>query len=152
VEDLFQGRYDQKVDKKGRTSCPSAYRKLLTSESEESLVLVSAFEPCLRAYPQSSWRNFLKNLSDKSSFNPQVTMVKRAIIGSAKEVPLDKLGRVLIPGDLRDYAGIDSQAVFVGSLQYIEIWSPQNWEKEARASREKFSIQDVHKALEDLGL
>jgi len=51
----------------------------------------------------------------------------RRLFGGAYEASLDKMGRILIPSFLRDYAGVTDEAVVVGLNTYIEVWNPERW-------------------------
>ena len=59
----------------------------------------------------------------------------------AANVEFDRQGRMLIPPDLRRYAGLDGEALVVGMHTYVEIWSSAAWESQAELmDREGSSI------------
>ena len=147
---MFQGLFQHQLDAKGRASLPASFRKALACEREESLVIVKIHEPCLRAYPNSSWQQLVESISKKSTLNPEVARFKRRVVGFAREVSLDKLGRILIPSDLRQKAGVASEVIFVGSVQYIEIWSKAQWDIEEAKLDEAFDDEEIFNALDGL--
>ena len=147
---MFQGLYHHQLDSKGRASLPASFRKILAGEREESLVIVKIHEQCLRAYPNSSWKQLVDGISKKSTLNPEVARFKRRVVGFAREVSLDKLGRILIPSDLRQKASVDREVVFVGSVQYIEIWSKLQWDLEEAKLDQAFDDEEIFKALDGL--
>lgn len=51
----------------------------------------------------------------------------RLILSGAMEVEIDKLGRALLPGYLRDYAEIDGETVIAGVYNRLEIWDKHRW-------------------------
>ena len=54
----------------------------------------------------------------------------RRLFANACECELDKQGRILIPNSLREYAGINSDAMLVGMGSRIEIWGAEKWEEQ----------------------
>ena len=60
-------------------------------------------------------------------------MIRRYFNQSAARCDVDKQGRVTIPQELKDYAGITKELVTIGNIYNIEVWSKENWEKDAFA-------------------
>ena len=54
---------------------------------------------------------------------------------------VDKQGRILIPANLRDFAGLVKDVVMVGVASRIEIWSREKWE--ALQEEEEESVEDI---------
>lgn len=125
---MFRGRYEHAIDAKGRTSLPSRFREVLAANGESKLVLTTGLEPCLVAYPMSEWMAFEDRLSRLPSFDPNVAMLRRIYVSGAVECDLDKLGRLLIPGTLRDHASLDREALWAGMGKHIELWSKGRFE------------------------
>jgi MraZ protein len=147
---MFRGRYETIVDAKGRTSLPARFRDALTASDDNRMVLTTALEPCLVAYPYSGWAEFEKKLSDRSSFDPAVTQIKRLYVASAVECPVDSHGRILIPPVLREYAGISREVVWSGMVGFVEIWDQQRWQEAFAQARD--NATGLGQALADLGL
>jgi MraZ protein len=150
VETVFRGRYEHAIDGKGRTSLPARYREAMAEFEDSILVATTSDDLCLRAYPMHAWREFEEKLSTKPSIDARVRRLVRHYVGNAQECPVDGMGRVLIPPSLREYAGIRKEAVFVGQIRFIEIWSKDRWEK-ARGEVLQLLPSDL-KALADLGI
>lgn len=148
---MFRGRFEHTVDEKGRTSLPRRFREELQRNFEDDrLVVTTALDPCLAAYPLAEWKAFEDRLAAESQFNPAVVRLKRAVVASAVECQVDGHGRILLPTPLRQHAGIDKEVVWVGMTRHIEIWAKDRWdeaEQTARADTEALS-----KALTELGL
>ena len=51
----------------------------------------------------------------------------RAFFSGAQEVRPDKQGRVALPQNLRDYAGLTREVVVAGVFSRIEIWDRDRW-------------------------
>jgi MraZ protein len=147
---VFRGRYEHAIDGKGRVSLPARFREALASLQEEILVATTSDEACLRAYPLRAWNEFEEKLGQKNQFNPSVRRLTRHYVGNAQDWPIDGMGRVLIPPQLREYAGIQKEVVFLGQVRFIEIWSKERWVKAQEQVLDRLPT-DLQ-ALSDLGI
>ena len=76
----------------------------------------------------------------------------RRFHASAAECDIDKQGRVTIPQELREYAGITKELVTIGSNKVIEVWSKERWEAELDPdSGELLDVDEVAEGLEIYG-
>ena len=126
---MFLGRFDQAIDTKGRMALPARYRDHLA----DGVVVTRGFDSCLLVYPLAEWAPLAERVSGLSISDPDVRALRRLLFADAADIELDKQGRVLIPAGLRDYAGLDREAVVVGMHTFIEIWSPEQWSDERTA-------------------
>src|SRR5262249_24737090 len=115
---VFRGRYDHTIDPKGRLSIPSRYREELAARTVTTLVL-SEGDHCVSAYPLDEWERLEENLRQQSPFLPERRSVVRLIVASAKECPVDRAGRTLVPPELREFAGLRTAVVIGGALEYL---------------------------------
>ena len=141
---MFIGRHDVSVDPKGRIHLPAKVRDVLTHFYEEPLI-VTVSDRCLAGYPAKQWLEKYEAL-EAESITPERGDLLRAITENAEEVPL-KNGRILIPARLREYAGIERDAVIVGRIKKIEIWSAE-LHREATAG---LAPEELSKRLRELG-
>jgi MraZ protein len=64
-------------------------------------------------------------------------------------VEVDKVGRILVPANLRQFAGIESNAIVAGQGDYFEVWTPAEWEKQTaqindtEANNQRFATLDL---------
>jgi MraZ protein len=123
---VFRGRYDHTIDPKGRLSIPARYRDELAARNTTTLVL-SEGDHCVSAYPLDEWEKLEESLRQQSSFLPERRNVVRLMVASAKECPVDRAGRTLVPPELREFAGLRKDVVVAGSLEFFEIWSRDRW-------------------------
>ena len=123
---MFRGRYDHTIDPKGRLSIPARYREELAARTVTTLVL-SEGDHCVSAYPLNEWEKLEESLRQQSPFLPERRSVVRLIVASAKECPVDRAGRTLVPPELRDFAGLRKDVVIAGALESFEIWSRERW-------------------------
>lgn len=147
---MFRGLHDHTIDPKGRVSLPVRFRELLSGQGDDRLIITTAIDPCLVAYPIAEWTAFEERLSKLPQFDPNVLKLKRIYVAAATECPIDKQGRVMIPPELREYAGISKDVIFAGMVKTVELWSKERWQENGRLSREEAA--DVGKALASLGL
>lgn len=129
---MFLGRYDHAIDTKGRIALPARYRDHLA----DGVVATRGFDRCLLVYPMAEWIPLAERVSRLSISDPDVRALRRLLFADAADLELDKQGRVLIPAGLRDYAGLDREAVVAGMHTFIEIWSPEHW-SDARSALDR---------------
>ena len=77
---------------------------------------------------------------------------RRVFIGGSFECLCDKQDRVLIPQNLREYAGLDREIVLVGVLDHFEIWSRETWDQENMHLEKDMKKEDVRNEIAKLGL
>lgn len=120
---MFLGEFEHTIDDKGRVAVPARFRE----ELGEGLVLTRGFEHCLQVFPRSVWQALAQRISALSLGNEEARSLRRLIFSGAAEVELDRQGRILIPQNLREYAGLTDQVVIAGLNTYFEIWSHSGW-------------------------
>ncbi|NJK31293.1 MAG: division/cell wall cluster transcriptional repressor MraZ [Deltaproteobacteria bacterium] len=149
---MFRGRFEHQLDPKGRLALPAAFRRVLSRWEEPTLIITAHISsPCLVAYPEEEWAAFEERLSKLPQFDPSVTVLRRLYVGSAMDCPVDRQGRVLIPPVLRAHAELDREAVWVGGMRNMEIWSHGAWDAQLRTLRGGVDATLVGK-LAELGL
>jgi MraZ protein len=146
---VFRGRYEHTIDAKGRLSVPARFREVLAERYDDRLVLTN-FDRCLVAYPYTEWQAIEEKLASLPMASPEVTAFTRFFISGATECEIDKLGRILVPQVLRDYARLEKDVVIAGQLKKIEIWSRATWEQEIATHRVQFA--QLGGAVGQLGL
>ena len=146
---MFRGRFEHTIDAKGRISVPSRFREILKDRYDERLIITN-FDSCLVAYPFSEWEIIEQKASNLSMLKKEPAQFLRFFYSGAAECCVDKLGRILIPQVLRDYAKLEKEIVLVGVLKRIEIWSKARWESVIVKSQENFD--DARDVLASLGL
>ncbi len=126
VEHMFLGQYYHALDEKGRLTIPARYRDLLV----DGAYVTQGFDQNLKLQTEPAFEAMASKVNRLSETNPKIRKLRRLFFASAGRVELDRLGRVLIPQFLRDFAGLDKEAVIVGVGESIEIWSPEAWRKQ----------------------
>ncbi len=147
---MFRGVYEHQIDGKGRTSLPAKLRETLVGSYDERLIVTTALDPCLHAYPVREWEQLENALAKRNPMEPGVKTLMRLYVASAQEVPVDKLGRVLIPPTLRAHAQLEKDVVWAGMVKLIELWSKDGWQKAQEEARSEADSADVMRVLTEL--
>ncbi|HXZ35119.1 MAG TPA: division/cell wall cluster transcriptional repressor MraZ [Thermodesulfobacteriota bacterium] len=125
---MFRGRFEHTIDPKGRVSIPAKFRELLREKYDDRLIItIGLNDPCLMAFPYEEWVNVEEKVGSMSMVKKEVTAFQRLVISAAMECPIDKLGRVLIPPNLRAHAQLEKDVVFAGVLKKFEIWNKERF-------------------------
>lgn len=123
----FQGGGYYAVDDKGRVVIPLKFRSMLG----ERFTITRGFGGCLFIFDQSQWRNLEERLEEGNVFNRDKIRLQRHLFSWAHEVSPDSQGRVAIPQELREFAGIkeNGEAQISGCLNRIEIWNRERYDE-----------------------
>lgn len=138
---LFLSTYTNKVDRKGRISVPASFRAALSAESFQGIVLFrSNNHVCLEGFGHSAMEGLSNRLDHYDLFSAEQDDMATAIFGEAVQLPFDGDGRVVLPGDLINFAKLDEHAAFVGLGRKFQVWNPSEFERRRDAARK--SVQD----------
>ena len=148
---MFQGAAALSLDAKGRLAIPARHREALASAANGRLGLTAHPHRCLLLYPEPAWEPIRDRVLAASSFNPHSAMIKRLLVGHARDEEMDATGRLLIAPELRQFAQLDKQVWLVGQGSHFEIWSDVGWQQQQEAV---FALGDqcLPPGLEDLAL
>lgn len=132
---VFLGEYAHKVDEKGRLALPAKFRAQLTAGA----VVTCGPDKVLHLYSTEHWKPLAEQLANLPVYSsPEARTLQRAVLGNATVVTPDRQGRILLPANLRAYAGLASgtaaDAVVAGLYSRIEIWPAVRWRKERQAT------------------
>ena len=117
------GTYECKADAKGRLMISSAFKKQLSPILQEGFVLKRAvFQPCLELYPMQEWNEVMLKVNSLNRFIKKNNDFIRRFTAGVRVIELDASGRLLIPKDLCQFAGIKKQIVLSSAINIIEIW------------------------------
>lgn len=122
------GEYEATIDSKGRFLVPGALKKQLP-EGDSKLIISRGIEKCLTAYPLSSWQPIVERIRKLNDFDPKVREFKRLFLGGATEVEMDNAGRLLIPPQLKEFAGLSKDIVLAADLDKINIWDANKYKQ-----------------------
>ena len=140
---MFMGTVYNSIDEKNRMIVPSNMRAGLG----ERCVLTKGLDKCLYIYTTQSWQSQMEKIAKLPESDPKVIMFIRHFCANAAECEFDKQGRIVIPQELKAYAGIEKELVTMGAMTKIEIWSKETWD--APDNDNKMDPADFSKALEE---
>lgn len=116
------GNYSHSIDSKGRLFIPAKLREQLGS----IIYVTLSPEKCLTAYSDESWQAF----SERVRTMKHVEQTKmRPLFAYASRCEVDGQGRILLPQNLRDFAGLEKNVTVVGCNTFVQLWDSGEWEK-----------------------
>lgn len=134
------GVHDCKADAKGRVLFPIALKNQLPDIVNQGFVIKrSIFQKCLELYPKPEWDLVSRDVNRLNRFVKKNNDFIRVFMAGVREVWLDGNGRLLIPRDLVNFAGIKNDIVLASAVNIIEIWDKEKYEESIAASMEDFS-------------
>ena len=143
---MFIGEYEHSVDAKGRVIMPAKLRE----DIGEKFIVTKGLDGCLFAYSYQEWTNFEEKLKTLPLTNKNARDFVRFFLSGAVDCEIDKQGRFLIPGNLREYAILEKEIVIIGVGTRIEIWNKEEWKK--YSSDENISADEIAENMTMLGI
>ena len=113
------------LDGKGRITVPARWREMLDAVGQCQLVVAKNPDGCLALYPLPVWEQFESSVL---SLSTEDEAWRRFFVGSATEVEIDSASRVLIPPELRSWAGLEREVKFMGVGPNFELWDMARYE------------------------
>ena len=142
---MLIGRYSTSVGAKGRVAVPVKLREGLG----KSPIISQGYEKSLLLVARSKWEELTGFLKDKPLTISPARDTERFLFGSAFEIEFDSQGRIVVPQELREFAGLSSEAVFLGVGNRVEIWSRENWNRYDQNLKK--NIEEIANKLTDNG-
>lgn len=125
---LFLGEYDHALDDRGRVTLPAKLRQEI---DEREVVLAKGFDPCIFGFDKGSWEHEAAKHLEAPVTDERARNLRRYLFAGAQKVEVDKLGRILLPAQLKEYAAIAHEVVIIGAGDHFEIWDKQKWGQHA---------------------
>lgn len=125
----FLGEFEATLDPKGRFLLPAGIKKQLQEGENTQFVINRGFEKCLTLYPMSSWTPIFQKISQLNDFDPKVREFRRYFLNGAIALDLDSAGRLLLPRNLMEHAGLEKDIVLVSAVNKMEIWDKGQYQK-----------------------
>jgi MraZ protein len=146
VASMFMGEYRHIVDNKGRVIIPAKFRSGLGP----IFIATKGLDNCLFIYSESEWSALEQKLKSLPFTKADARAFVRFFFSGAVECELDKQGRILLPPNLREYAGLEKDAVIIGVSNRVEIWSELNWQEYSRKA--ELAYEQIAEKIVDLDL
>ena len=146
---MLRGSYPAKIDDKGRLKIPNAFRALVEDQHGAGLYLTTLSGDSVRIYPMSEWLAVEQRIQRMPSAHPARLKFLDRVNYYGQVGEFDVQGRVLIPGRLRDAAGMTGDVDVLGQMSYLEVWNHDRLL--AKLNREPFTDDDA-RALAEFGI
>ena len=144
---FLTGEYRHTLDDRGRVAVPARFRTRLA----EGVTLTRWLDSCVAVFPREAWEELAEKLRGLPLSSADARQFGRFMSSGAVDEELDRQGRVLVPGFLREYGSLQAgEVVVVGSFNHLEIWAPAAWEPYRSKIEEKPETLAEH--LQDLGI
>ena len=138
----FLGEFEATLDAKGRFLLPAGFKKQLPEEETSRFVINRGFEKCLALYPMRTWEPLFEKITGLNEFDPKQREFRRAFLNGATFVEPDTAGRILLPPNLKAYAGLQKDIVLMATGDKLEIWDSNKY-KEIFDSLSSESFSDL---------
>ena len=122
---MFLGEYLHTFDAKNRVSLPSKFRK----ELGRTVVITRGLAHCLYVFARKVWEKEAARYATQVNGTAASRGLARLFLAGSFEGDVDTAGRVLVPENLKSYAGISVKAVVAGVADRVEIWEEEAWKK-----------------------
>jgi MraZ protein len=143
---MFLGRYEHTIDEKGRITIPAKFREDLG----DCVYITQGFDGNLQALPSDLYEAISRKVRAANYLDSNSRVLRRILFANAEMAKFDSAGRILLPAYLRKIADLTETAILVGSGEYFEIWSPDNWQtqqtslNDVKANEDRFSALDFN--------
>ena len=125
---LFLGEYEHSLDDRGRVTLP---RKIRQELNDRELVVSRGFDQCIFGFDRESWEKEAGKQLELPVTDPKARELRRYLFAAAQKVEIDKLGRILLPAQLKEYASVHNDVMIIGAGDHFEIWNRDVWRKVA---------------------
>jgi MraZ protein len=130
----FLGRYFHSLDEKGRVAIPHKFRTILGGANDNKIIVTLSPDAYtyLDVYTSDEWAAIQERIRTMPIEGENAAMLREALFANfvhpAQEIEIDRQGRVLIPQDHREFAGIEKEVVYTGDGHKFRLWAKPAWE------------------------
>ena len=142
---MFLGQFQHSLDEKGRLMIPARYRELLAAGA----FVTQGFDKCLMVMTDLYFGQVYDRINAMNLADPTTRLLRRLILSNAYPIEVDKVGRILVPQNLRHAIELDGEAIVAGQGEYFEVWTPAEWImqmdnlQDVEANAQRFSTLDL---------
>jgi MraZ protein len=142
--------FEHSVDAKGRVFIPAKWRDDLGDTIVITRDMLGGDGRCLFGMSLAVWNDMLERFKKVAIADVPAQNAMRLMFAGASDCELDKQGRALLSASLRQYAGLERDAVLIGMGSRIEIWSADTWREHCEANAQVSG--EALKYLAELGI
>ncbi len=146
---MFLGQFQHNLDDKGRLMIPARFRELL----EGGAFITQGFDKCLMVMTETHFKQVYDRIEAMNLADPGTRSLRRLLLSNAYPVEVDKVGRILVPQNLRAFLQIEGEAIVAGQGEYFEVWKPAEWNvqmallQDTEANNQRFAALDLSKPV-----
>ncbi len=146
---MLLGQFQHNLDDKGRLMIPARFRELL----EGGAFITQGFDKCLMVMTETHFKQVYDRIEAMNLADPGTRSVRRLLLSNAYPVEVDKVGRILVPQNLRAFLQIEGEAIVAGQGEYFEVWKPAEWNvqmallQDTEANNQRFATLDLSKPV-----
>lgn len=118
------GSFERTIDSKSRIGLPHQFREKL---GDSPLILIRWMNRSLALFPECNWQPLAEAISRLELYTQEGLAVRRQMFANAREVSLDKEGRIIIPQDMVEYAQLDGKVIVSGDWDKVTVWNHANF-------------------------
>jgi len=122
---MFLGTTQNTIDEKGRLTLSTKWR----SELASGVVITRGFDKCLFILPQAKYETMAREIEEQGTALADVRAFARHLSAMAEQAEPDKQGRIIIPQNLREFAGLNGEVVVIGVVNRLEVWNPEKYKE-----------------------
>lgn len=143
---MLYGEYRHTLDDKGRVSLPAKFR----AELGDRVVVTKGLEKCVFVYSHQAFEELVGQLASLPLGKKDARDFSRILLAGSNDAEVDSHGRILLPANLRQYAGLEREVVWIGVSSRAEIWDPVAYESFTKKAEGEYEA--IAEKLLDLGI
>ena len=146
---MFLGQFQHNLDEKGRLMIPARYRELLAAGA----FITQGFDKCLMVMTDVHFNEVYERINAMNMADQNARLLRRLILSNAYSVEIDRVGRILVPQNLRQVIELGSEAIVAGQGEYFEVWNPADWYQQMdqlqdiEMNNQRFATLDLSKGF-----
>ena len=146
---MFLGQFQHNLDDKGRLMIPARFRELLAAGA----FITQGFDKCLMVMTDVYFKQVYDRINAMNLADPTARLLRRLILSNAYPIEVDKVGRILLPGNLRQVIALNGEAIVAGQGDYFEVWNPADWNlqmdqlQDIETNNQRFATLDLSRGF-----
>ncbi len=125
----FTDEFRYTIDHRGRINFPAPFRRALSEESRDRVVVARGLDGCLLVFPKDVWEQHRREFNQTPYTPGQQRRLQRLLSMGAKESAFDSQGRITIPPRLMQLAKLEKEVLIIGMGDRVELWNPDVYDR-----------------------
>jgi MraZ protein len=136
---VFYGEFRHTLDEKNRLSVPAKLRALLQGAADDCFYITRGLDRYVLICTKQVWQDMERTFCHHPITDPLARRFRRVFYSGAQATTFDKQGRIVLPQNLIEYAGLKRDVVLAGTSDGIEVWDAEAWDAQLREGVETFA-------------